>query len=296
MVQMDGSTHEWIEARGRRDCLMVMCDDARSVRLAFIDEEETSALAMRTVWEWIKKYGVPQSLYTDRKNVYITDREPTLEEQLAGVEPLTAFGKACAKLGIHIITAHSPQAKGRVERGHGIFQDRFVKEMWLQEITTLDEANDLLHNGFLDDMNARFAIEPACPVDAHRPVPKGIDLADVFCFEEDRSVGNDWTIRYENAYYQIEKGNRPQPRPREKVTVRIRLDGTMAILFRDKPLRWRPIGAAEVRSSAQDKTKPDQPAASKKPKPAPTNQERPKTPWRQGCTLMFADAKKNKKP
>ena len=138
--------------------------------------------AMRLLRRGIEVHGVPRALYTDKKSVYLTDREPTLEEQLADEQPLTAFGKACHKLDIEIIAAHSPQAKGRVERSNGVYQDRFVKELALGEITTLAAANALLADGFTDALNAKFAVAPLEAEDFHRPVPKGLDLDDEFCF------------------------------------------------------------------------------------------------------------------
>ena len=110
LVQMDGSHHNWFGPDKPKSCLMKMIDDATGVRMTLLAEEETTKAAMHLLWNWIEKYGVPVALYTDRKNVYVTDREPTLEEELDGEVPATAFGKACQKLGIKIIAAHSPQA------------------------------------------------------------------------------------------------------------------------------------------------------------------------------------------
>ena len=235
LVQMDGSPHRWFGPDHAEACLMNMVDDARGVTMAALSAEETTESAMRLLWAWIQRYGIPQALYTDRKNVYITDREPTLEEQLADTAPLTAFGKACQTLGIAIITAHSPQAKGRVERNHGVYQDRLVKELALCGITTLAGANELLNDGFVNGLNARFAVPAADDADFHRPVPEGLNLADVFCWEEERVVQNDWTIRHANRRYQIEKTSHPLPRPKDKVVVRTRLDGSMALVYGGSP-------------------------------------------------------------
>ena len=194
----------------------------------------------------MEHYGIPKALYTDKKNVFVTQREPSLEEQLAGEEPMTAFGKACAKLGIELITAHSPQAKGRVERNHGVYQDRFVKELALRGITTLETANKALRNGFSDDLNAKFARAPLDENDFHRPVPREVVLEDVFCIEEMRIVNNDWTVRYQNRWHQILEKNRPLPKPKQRVVVRTRLDGTLHLLYRGRPLEYRPITTAEL--------------------------------------------------
>jgi len=239
LVQMDGSHHRWFGSKRPEACLMNMVDDAQGTTMSSMCEEETTEGAMRLLWRWVETHGIPRALYTDRKTVFITDREPTLEEQLAGEEPKTAFGKACAKLEIAIIPANSPQAKGRVERNHGVYQDRLVKEMSLKRITTIAGANKLLHNGFTDHLNAKFEREAADPADYHRPVPKGVELADVFCFEEYRVVQNDWTVRYQNRHYQILRENKPLPKPKDKVLVRLRLDGTLHLVYRGKPLAYR---------------------------------------------------------
>ena len=269
---------------------MNMVDDATGNTMALMAPAETTEIAMTLLSRWIETYGIPQALYTDKKNVFVTDREPTLEEQLAGKAPLTAFGKACNKLATEIITANSPQAKGRVERKHGVYQDRLVKELALRRITTIDTANKLLCNGFTDTLNAKFAHPPANEIDFHRTVPQDLNLADVFCFEYTRNVQNDWTIRFDNHHYQIVKQNRPLPRPKEKVIVRIRLDGTMHLLYRDKPLAYSRI--APPRRNTRPATTP-KPACPKAP-PGPHPKPAPNHPWRQGCTFMLADTRGTK--
>jgi len=288
LVQLDGSHHRWFGPEECEACLMDMVDDATGYSRALMAQEETTEAAMRVVWGWIEEHGIPQALYTDRKNVFVTDREATLEEQLAGEEPLTAFGGACKKLGIEVITAHSPQAKGRVERKHGVYQDRLVKELGLEGITTIEGANRLLTNGFAAALNAKFAHAPAAEQDFHRPVPPGLSLAEVFCFEQTRTVQNDWTIRHANRRYQVLAGNRPLPKPQDKVVVRRRLDGTMDLLYRGKALTYQAI-PVDARVARPDQT----PALKPKPHPVRTScPQRPaRTPWRQGCTLMFAQTK-----
>ena len=239
LVQMDGSHHRWFGPDGGEACLMNMVDDAKGTTLSFMAEEETTEAAMCCLWQWIERYGIPKALYTDKKNVFVTDREPTIEEQLADQEPVTAFGKACSKLGIEIVTAHSPQAKGRVERSHGVYQDRLVKELALRGIRTIKGANTLLANGFVNALNAKFEREPWSATDFHRPVPKTMDLAHVFCFEETRQVQNDWTIRYQNCSYQILKENSHLPKPKDRILIRILLDGTKLLMYKDRPLVFK---------------------------------------------------------
>lgn len=282
LVQMDGSHHAWFGADKPKACLMHMVDDATGVGLAFVAEQETTEAAMKTLWLWIERYGVPQALYTDKKNVFVSDREPTLEEQLAGEHPLTEFARACKKLGIGIITANSPQAKGRVERKHGVLQDRFLAELALRGIKTIPSANKILQQGFMDELNAKFAIEPISPEDFHRPVPASVNLADVFCFEVQRTLTNDWTIRHKNRYYQITKDNKPLPRPKDKILMRWRLNGELVLLYKNKPLQFNAFTPRQFEryDNKQRPIVPDRPPASSK---------KTGSPWKQNCTLMFAD-------
>ena len=241
LVQLDGSHHRWFEERGGYSCLMNMVDDATKKTQALMDKEETVVVAMRLLWAWVARYGLPMSLYTDRKNVFVTDREPTLEEQLSGQEPLTAFGKVCQKLGIEIITAYSPQAKGRVERSHGVFQDRLVKELRLRGISSIQEANQLLQGGFVEQLNRKFAIPPRDPQDAHVPLLPAVDLRTIFCFETTRTVSNDWVVRHNNRWYQLDRQARRVLRLPAKVTVADWLDGSVHILAKTKELTYTEI-------------------------------------------------------
>lgn len=285
LVQMDGSHHAWFGDDRPRTCLMELVDDSTGTVLAMMDEQETTELAMRSLWRWIDLYGVPQALYTDRKSVFVTDREPTLEEQLAGEQPLTAFGKACKKLGIVIIEANSPQAKGRVERKHGVLQDRLVAELALAGIKTIEATNKVLQNGFIASLNEKFAQAPLEPEDFHRPIPKGVELADIFCLEQTRTLANDWTIRHENRYYQITKDNKPLPRPKDKIVMRRRLDGQLFLLYRNKTLEFRVLTPRQL----ERQIKTARPPVAAKSTKVPTKRS---SPWRQSCTLMFADSGK----
>ena len=239
LVQMDGSHHKWFEERGKEECLMDMVDDATGKTLALISEEETTRAAMKVLWAWVERYGIPRALYVDWKNVYVTQREATLEEQLAGELPLTQFGRACQKLGIEIITASSPQAKGRVERKHGVYQDRWVKELRLEGIRDIEGANQHLC-GFTDGINAKFAVEPRGSADFHRPMPENMDLRGVFCREETRTVGNDWVVRYNNRFFQIVSQSNLPPAKR-RIMVQEHLDGSIHMLYRDRDVLFTEI-------------------------------------------------------
>ncbi len=289
LVQMDGSFHHWFVGLDRTDCLMDLIDDATGTKLALLDQEETTDAAMLSLRSWVERYGIPWALYTDKRSVYHTTREPTLEEQLADEAPMTAFGKACNKLGIEIIVAHSPQAKGRVERANGVFQDRFVKELSLHGIQTIGEANQLLQNGFLDELNAKFSVEPVEPVDYHRPIPDGLNLDDVFCYEDLRVIQNDWTVRHSNTYYQIHKENSPLPRPKNKVTVRTHLDGRIALLYKDNPLQFTRLTPRDYDQARTNRSQDGVPSLPNETSKRPRATKK----WRPNCDRLIA---KNKEP
>jgi hypothetical protein len=220
---------------------MNMVDDATGSTLAIMGEQETTEAAMRILWAWIERYGIPQSLYCDRKNAFVLDREPTIKEQLAGVVPVSPFQFACDRLGIEVIVAHSPQAKGRVERNHGVYQDRFVKELRLAVISSIQEANQFLQSTYLPAINSRFARQAAQPEDAHVPLVNKIDLRDVFCFQEQRIVSRDWVVQFERRLYQIPSEVRGRPAPGQNVVVRKWLDSSVHWYWKNKPLPVREL-------------------------------------------------------
>jgi transposase len=235
LVQLDGSHHRWFEGRADPCCLMVMVDDASGATMGHFGKQETTVDALVILRKWIERYGVPKALYTDRKTLYVTDREPTEEEKRRGIPPLTDFGRACWRLGIKIIAAHSAQAKGRVERKNGVLQDRLVKELRLERISNIARANEMIDE-FTEDLDLRFAVEPGSAVNAHRIAPGKQTLETALAFERIRTVLNDWTITYGSRVYQIDKDT-TVPAPRAKVIVRQQLDGAVSILYKDRPLK-----------------------------------------------------------
>jgi transposase len=239
LVQVDGSHHQWFEGRGPKGCLLSMVDDATGLTMALMAEEETTEAAMALLKEWIMTYGIPRALYTDRKNVYIVERARRPEELMAGREPLSAFGKVCRKLGIRIIAARSPQAKGRVERKHGVYQDRWVKELRLKGVDDLAGANRLL-GSFTGRLNEKFAKDPASEEDHHRPMVPGASLADIFCWEETRVLRNDWTVRYDNRIYQVIRQS-PLPPAKQRITILRRMDGSLWMEYRGQSIQFKDI-------------------------------------------------------
>lgn len=236
LVQFDGSHHDWFEGRSDKCCLMNMVDDATGKTLSFLSVQETTKSAMQLLWQWIIKYGIPQAVYCDRKNAFVLNREPTVEEQLKGIEPRSPFELACDKLGIEVIVAYSPQAKGRVERNHAVYQDRFVKELRLEGISKIEEANEYLESSYLSKINTKFEKLPEAEEDAHAPLFDESILHDIFCFEDERVVSNDFVIQFEKRLFQIDKDSLPRPHPGNKVILRKWLDDSIHFYWKKEEL------------------------------------------------------------
>lgn len=228
LTQLDGSPHAWFEDRGPRCTLIDYIDDASSriLHLEFVDEEDTLTL-MRTTRTYILKHGRPVAFYVDRDSIYTVNRPPSIEEQLRAADPITQFTRAMAELGIRVILAHSPQAKGRVERGFRTHQDRLVKELRLEGISTKEEGNRYLREVYVPKHNARYPVEPAKPVDVHKPILPTQDLDAILSIQERRQVYNDSIVRHDNRFLLLEEGH--GLRPGTKVIVQQRLDDTLRI-------------------------------------------------------------------
>jgi transposase len=236
LVQFDGSHHRWFEERGPKCCLITLIDDATKVRLSQFFDEETMFGAMKVLEMWIKCYGIPAALYCDRKNAFVITREPTDAELLQGItKPKSHFGRACDKLGIEVIAAYSAQAKGRVERNHGVDQDRLVKELRLAGISNKEDANRFLLKKYLPKMNKKFGRSAVSSIDFHTPVLDA-NLNDILCMEFERKIAKDYVIRFECRLFQVLKKNNPLPRTDDKVTVRVWMDNSIHVYWKDKPL------------------------------------------------------------
>lgn len=269
LVQMDGSHHDWFEGRRERAVLMVMIDDATNRTYAQFSEQETTRAAYDTFEGYVRRHKLPVALYVDRDSIYRAEREPTVAEQLAGQKPLTQFGRAMKGLGVGIALANSPQAKGRVERRHGLLQDRLVKELRLARISDLEQANRFLEEQFLPELNRRFWIKPAQEADAHRAVPR--NLAEVLNWEEERVVQRDWTVAWEGRWFQIESGHEALCLVGRSVIVRQLRDGTVQLVREGQKLKSRELAQRPVRA--------------RRPKPLRTGRSQTKPeaghPWRQ---------------
>jgi hypothetical protein len=269
LVQMDGSHHDMFEGRRARAVLMVMIDDATNRTYARFEEEETTRGAYDTFEGYVRGHKLPRALYVDRDSIYRTEREPTVAEQLAGEQPLTQFGRAMKQLGVKIELAHSPQAKGRVERRNGLLQDRPVKELRLAGISDLEKANRFLEEKFLPELNRRFWVKPVQEADAHRAAPR--DLVEILSWEEERVVQRDWTVAWQGRWFQVGSEHEDLCLVGRSVIVRQLRDGVVQVLYRGRKLRCHELSQRPTR------------APKPKVKQTAVAQSKPATdhPWRQ---------------
>lgn len=227
MLQMDGSHHDWFEGRAGRCVLMVLVDDATGLTFARLYASEDLSAAFDAFGRWCRLYGVPRSVYVDRHSLYWNAE---------GV--LTQFGRAMKELAANLICARSPQAKGRVERKHRSFQDRFVKELRVRKIRSMSQANDLLEGVFLKKLNDAQAISARSQTDLHRQLPAGLKLGEVLCVAERRRVGEDWCVRWRNRWLQIEQDESALALAGKWVEVRETSVGELLLSYEGRRLRW----------------------------------------------------------
>ena len=235
MVQMDGSHHDWFEGRGPWCVLMGYIDDATGIPFARFCLYEGSLTAMSSFKGYIKKHGIPLIVYLDKHSTYKSTKKLTIEDELNNIDPLSQFGRALRELGVELIHANSPQAKGRIERLFETFQDRVIKEMRLRKISSIDEANKFLEY-YLPVFAKRFGVPPAKAGDLHRPIPKGIDLNRILCVKTERALRNDFTVAHEKKLYQILDNIRAK-----KVMVEEHMDGSMIIRYKETVLKFKEI-------------------------------------------------------
>jgi hypothetical protein len=270
MVQLDGSHHDWFEGRAPRCVLMVMVEDATNRVWAQFFEEETTRASYDMLEGWVRRWGLPQSLYVDKDSIYRCEGLGSIAEQMAGREPQTQFGRAMEQLGVELILANSPQAKGRVERMNGTLQDRLVKALRLAGINGMEAANEFVAKKFLPGFNRQFEVEPASQADAHRGSPR--ELNQVLSWEEQRVVQKDWTVVWQNQWYQLDRDHEPLGLAGKKIIVRTLRSGLVQLESRGVKLRFR-------RLSGRPQRRVDKPIEVQQIKaPAISTREHP---WRQ---------------
>jgi len=248
MVQMDGSHHDWFEGRDPECVLMGYIDDATGKPFARFYPYEGTLPAMDSFKRYIEKYGMPVSIYLDKHPTYKSTKKQTIEDELNNTEPLSQFSRAVSELGVNVIYADSPQAKGRIERLFNTFQNRLIKEMRLKGIKSTEEGNKFLKH-YLSAYAKRFAVQPANHTDLHRPVPQNVDLDAVFCVKTIRALRNDFTVAYNGKLYQIEDNVNA-----EKVTVEERANGSIHISYRNAYLRFKEITSRPKKQGQEPQT------------------------------------------
>jgi transposase len=224
LLQFDGSHHDWFEGRGPECCLLNAVDDATGRVYLKFAVSENSQDVLWTLWEYVERYGIPRSIYTDRYNVY------------KGENNLTDFGRAMKELDVETIYAKSAQGKGRVERVNRTLQDRLIKALRQKGISNIAEANKFLQKKFIEDYNRRFAVNTEVP-DIHRKTD-GYDLKNIFCYKTSRKVRNDYTINFMSGYIQLLQSKAPLPLPTQVVTVCRWLNGQMHIYFNKQEIKF----------------------------------------------------------
>lgn len=268
LVQMDGSHHDWFEGRRAWAVLMVMIDDATGRIYARFFENESWLSAATTLRCYAARHGLPRALYVDRHGIYRADREPTAEEIYAGIEPKTQFGRALDELEMELILAHSPQAKGRVERVNRTLQDRLVKELTRAGISDLEAANRYLEEKYLSCFNEQFGRPATQSADLHRATTDECVLR-ALALQEDRVVQPDWTVRWNNGFLQLPRAAADQVQPGQSVVLSEQLDGRLRIFIGDHELPWshvretppprRPASRGPTGSSQGQKPRADHP-------------------------------------
>lgn len=252
LVQLDGSDHDWFEGRGPKCALLVYIDDATSriLHAEFVTVENTLNL-MRSTRTYLRKHGRAVAYYVDKDSIYAINRQTTIDEELRDTDPITQFTRAMTELGVGVILADSPQAKGRVERGFRTHQDRLIKELRLANIDNMAAGNIFLETFYIDDHNSRFAVEPASPTNAHRPLLADHRLDEILSRRTVRSIANDYTVSFQNRFFQLFEDQAVRIRPKDKIEVEIRLDGTTHLRAKGTYLRFKPIAKRSYKSLLQ---------------------------------------------
>jgi transposase-like protein len=237
MLQYDGSYEYWFENRGEKCCLLAGIDDADGQIWAKFDDHEGVEPTFNYWREYIERFGKPNTIYVDKFSTY------SMNHKLAKENPdtLTQFERAMKELNIGIIHAHSPQAKGRVEKLFKTLQDRLIKELRLSNISTIKEANEFLEKEFLPKFNAKFMVEPRTKANLHKKLnaQEKSRLDSIFSRQYKRVVRNDFTISHENNWYQLEKNQPVTICKRDTVIVEGRMDGSIHFRLRGKYLNYK---------------------------------------------------------
>ena len=283
LVQLDGSHHAWLEDRGPTLVLMAYIDDATSEVYARFYDYEGTLPAFDSFARYLRRYGVPQRVYVDRHTTYRALGRRTVADELAGrPRPQSQFERALGELGVQVIPAYSPQAKGRIERLFGTLQDRLVKELRLAGVTTREAANVFLEH-YLPSYNRHFRQPPRSPINLHRPCPSHRQLQRVLTIRDQHVLRNDNTVQHETKTYLLEarwNGHRPTT-----IDTEVRLNGKLYLLASDQVLRYRQLPGRPVVVPP-----PSRPPSRRRARILPAADH----PWRQYDRVQRLQALKNR--
>jgi biotin operon repressor len=247
LVQWDTSIHDWLEGRGPVRYLVRLIDDATSWSWGRFVERDATAFNMAVLWEYLEKNGRMVEVYTDRHAMFaVTPRSGESHAERIAAERLTQIGRGLRELGIGWIPAHSPPAKGRVERSFGTDQDRLVKHLRLAQVSTLEAANAFLETEYWPEWNARFARPVQDFPNQHRPLTSHLDLAAILCHVEQRVIGNDYTFSFAGRRYQIARADVQAGMRHQRLRVELRLSGELQARYEHRYLQIGECGAREV--------------------------------------------------
>jgi transposase len=295
LVMQDSSPFRWLEERGPACQLIAVIDDATSRFYARFTEHDTTEENLRTFGEWLQRYGRPVAHYTDKNSIFRRSEAMRLREQLRGEKVRSHFGRALHELGIEWIAAHSPQAKGRIERLFETLQDRLVKEMRLAGIDSLAAANHFLETRFIPQWEQRFSVAPRRPRNAHRRLDAGLRLEEILSVRVGRQVADDHTVSWDGHRWGVPREEVCAGLRGAQVEIERRLDGSHWLRFRGRYLRLRHCPAAPRPSASPSGLRPPGPAERRA---KPLNKIKPKYhvpadhPWRKPWTRTFLSGRK----
>lgn len=288
LLMMDSSPYRWLEERAPACHLIALIDDATSRVWGRLVEHDSTEENLRTLGGWLERYGRPLTLYTDKNSLFVTSRPVQWQEQLQGEPARTQFGRALAELGIEWMAAHSPQAKGRIERLFGTLQDRLVKELRLQQIATLEQANRFLEMTFWPFWQQRFAHRPASAVNAHRALERTQRLEQILSIRQARTVAADHTVSWQGQRWGLWREDVCSGLRGARVEIERRLDESYWLRFRGRYLPLHACPAAPrsatpsgLRPAGVAEQKPQTPKAKIKSIPPPDH------PWRKPWKRTF---------